>query len=77
MTSKDGVKLFIYAAIQETWYKPLRDPTTFYNNVTAYNMLEFLCTNSGGDLATIPSDMLLLRQCRGHTGVHPGTRVQP
>ena len=56
--AKDGVKLFIYAAIQETWYKPLRDPTTFYNNVTAYDMLEFLCTNSGGDLATIPSDML-------------------
>jgi hypothetical protein len=56
--AKDGVKLFIYAATQETWYKPLRDPTTFYNNVTAYDMLEFLCTNSGGDLATIPSDML-------------------
>jgi hypothetical protein len=56
--AEDGVKLFIYAAIQETWYKPLRDPTTFYNNVTAYDMLKFLCTNSGGDLAMIPSDML-------------------
>ena len=40
----------------------LRDPVTFYNNVTAYDMLEFLLTNSGGlhdvDLATLPSTML-------------------
>ena len=60
--AKDGIKLFIMANIDETWIKPLRDPTSYYNNVTAYTMLEFLRTNSGSlhdvDLATLPSDML-------------------
>jgi hypothetical protein len=60
--AEDGVKLFIQNNINETWIKALRDPTTFYNNVTAYDMLEFLRTNSGGlhnvDVATLPSKML-------------------
>jgi hypothetical protein len=60
--TEDGIKAFIMANIDETWIKPLRDPTSYYNNVTAYTMLEFLRTNSGGlhdvDLATLPSDML-------------------
>ena len=61
-SAEDGIKAFIMANVAETWIKPLRDPTTFYNNVTGYTMLEFLRTNSGGlhdvDLATLPSDML-------------------
>ena len=60
--AEEGIKAFLIANIDETWLKPLRDATTFYNNVTAYTMLEFLRTNSGGlhdvDLATLPSDML-------------------
>jgi hypothetical protein len=44
------------------WIKPLLHPITFYNNVTAYNLLEYLRTNSGGlhntDLATLPTEML-------------------
>ena len=60
--AKEGIKAFLLANIDETWLKPLRDATTFFNNVTAYTMLEFLRTNSGGlhdvDLATLPSDML-------------------
>ena len=60
--AEEGIKAFLLANIDETWLKPLRDATTFYNNVTAYTMLEFLHTNSGGlnvvDLATLPSDML-------------------
>ena len=60
--AEDGIKLFIQANVNETWIKPLRDPTSFYNNVTAYTMLEFLRTNSGGlhdvDLAKLPSEML-------------------
>ena len=60
--AEDGIKAFIMANVAETWYKPLRDPTTFYNNVTGYAMLEYLRVNSGGlhdvDLATLPSDML-------------------
>ena len=60
--AEEGIKAFLLANIDETWLKPLRDATTFFNNVTAYTMLEFLRTNSGGlhdvDLATLPSDML-------------------
>ena len=60
--AEEGIKAFLIANIDETWLKPLRDATTFYNNVTAYTMLEFLRTNSGGlhdvDLATLPSEML-------------------
>ena len=56
--AKDGIKLFIMANVNKTWMKPLRDPTSYYNNVKAYTMLEF----SGGvhdvDLATLPADML-------------------
>ena len=36
------------ADVDETWIKPLRDATSYYNNVMAYTMLEFLRTNSGG-----------------------------
>jgi hypothetical protein len=46
--AKKGVSAFIQAVVDETWIKPLRHPITFYNNVTAYNLLEYLCTNSGG-----------------------------
>jgi hypothetical protein len=60
--AEDGIKLFIQDNINETWIKALRDPLTFYNNVTAYDMLEFLRRNSGGlhnvDVATLPSAML-------------------
>lgn len=60
--AEDGIKLFIQDNVNETWIKALRDPLTFYNNVTAYDMLEFLRTNSGGlhdvDVATLPSAML-------------------
>jgi len=57
--AEEGIKAFLLANINKTWLKPLRDATTFFNNVTAYTMLEFLRTNSGGlhdvDLATLPS----------------------
>jgi hypothetical protein len=60
--AEEGIKTFNYATVDETWIKALRDPVTFYNNITAYNMFEHLRTNSGGlhdvDLATLPADML-------------------
>ena len=31
--AEDGIKLFILANVDETWVKPLRDPTLYYNNV--------------------------------------------
>jgi hypothetical protein len=60
--AKKGASDFIRAVVDETWYKALRHPVTFYNNVTAFTLLEYLHTNSGGlhsnDLATLPSEML-------------------
>jgi hypothetical protein len=60
--AKKGVSAFIQAVVNKTWIKPLRHPITFYNNVTAYDLLEYLRTNSGGlhntNLATLPTEML-------------------
>ncbi len=60
--AKERVSAFIQAIVDKTWIKPLRHPITFYNNVTAYNLLEYLRTNSGGlhntNLATLPTEML-------------------
>ena len=60
--AEKGASDFIRAVVDETWYKALRHPVTFYNNVTAFTLLEYLRTNSGGlhsnDLATLPSEML-------------------
>ena len=53
---------FIQAVVEEVWIKALHHPITFYNNVTAYTLLEYLQANSGGlhnnDLATLPATML-------------------
>jgi len=61
--AEDGIKAFIMANVNETWIKPRRDPTSYYNNVTEYDILAFLHTNSGGlhdvDLATLPSSDML------------------
>ena len=60
--AKKGVSAFIQAVVDKTWIKPQRHPVTYYNNVTAYTLLEYLRSNSGGlhntDLATLPSEIL-------------------
>jgi hypothetical protein len=60
--AKKRVSAFIQAVVDEMWIKPLHHLITFYNNVTAYDLLEYLRTNSGGlhntDLATLPTEML-------------------
>jgi hypothetical protein len=60
--AEKGVSAFIQAVVNKMWIKPLRHPITFYNNVTAYDLLEYLRTNSGGlhntDLATLPTEMV-------------------
>ncbi len=62
IAAKKRVSAFIQAVVNETWIKPLCHPITFYNNVMAYDLLEYLHTNSGGlhntDLATLPTEML-------------------
>jgi hypothetical protein len=60
--AEKGVSAFIQKVVKEMWFKSLRDPITFYNNVTSYTLLEHLQTNSGGlhntNLAALPSKML-------------------
>jgi hypothetical protein len=60
--AEKGVSAFIQVVVNKTWIKPLRHPITFYNNVTAYALLEYLRTNSVGlhntNLATLPTKML-------------------
>ena len=60
--AEEGTSAFIRAVVDDVWIKPLRDPVTIYNSVTAYTLIEYLRTNSGGlhniDLALLPSEML-------------------
>ena len=57
-----GTSAFIRAVVNDVWIKPLCDPVTIYNSVTAYTFIEYLRTSSGGlhdiDLALLPSEML-------------------
>jgi hypothetical protein len=43
-----GVKAFIEAVVKDTWIRDLRDPETFYSNVTALTLFNHLCNRSGG-----------------------------
>jgi hypothetical protein len=43
-----GVKVFIKAIVTDMWICNLRDPKTFYSNVTALAIFNHLCERSGG-----------------------------
>ena len=43
-----GVKAFIVTVVEDTWIRDLRDPETFYSNVTALALLNHLRDRSGG-----------------------------
>jgi hypothetical protein len=63
IAAEKGTSNFIQTVVDEVWYKDLRDPLTFYNNVTAYAILQHITTNSGGlhsnELVNLPTKMLL------------------
>ena len=46
--SESGVKAFIEAVVKDTWIHNLRDPETFYSNVTALELLNHICHRLGG-----------------------------
>ena len=52
------------AAVDETWYKELKDPDTFYTKITALNFLDHLIEFCVGlhtvDAVNIPQLMKLL-----------------
>ena len=56
-----GLKSFLPATIDELWYQDLKDPTTFYNMVTAHNIISHLDDNCWGlhpsKLITLPGEM--------------------
>jgi hypothetical protein len=63
VAAEKGISHFIQTVVDEVWYKDLRNALTFYNNVTAYDLLEHLVTNSGGlhsnELVNLPAEMLM------------------
>ncbi len=46
--AKAGVKAFIEAVVEDTWIRDLRDPETFYSNITALMLLNHLLDRLGG-----------------------------
>ena len=56
-----GLKAFLQTTIDELWYQDLKDPTTFYNMVTAYDIITHLDNNCGGlhpsELISLPGEM--------------------
>jgi hypothetical protein len=55
--AEHGVKVFIKAVVNDTWICALRDPETFYSNVTALDIFNHLHKHSGSLHAL---DMVLL-----------------
>jgi hypothetical protein len=62
IAAEKGISHFIQTVVDEVWYKDLRHTLTFYNNVTVYNLLQHLATNSGrlhnNELVNLPTEML-------------------
>lgn len=57
-----GVAKFIRDAVDELWYKDLKCHRSFYNNVTAKQLMDHLDANCGGlhpvDLINLPTEMM-------------------
>jgi hypothetical protein len=45
--AEHGLKVFIKAVVNNMWIHDLRNPETFYFNVTALNIFNYLCKHSG------------------------------
>ena len=56
-----GIKSFLQTVIDELWYQDLKDAVTFYNTVTAHDILTHLDNNCGGlhpsELVALPGEM--------------------
>jgi len=57
-----AVAKFIREAVDEIWYRDLRQATTYYTNVTAKQLMDHLTTNCGGlhpsELISLPTEMI-------------------
>jgi hypothetical protein len=62
-----GVKAFIEAVVEDTWIHDLRDPETFYSNVTALALLNHLHDHSGG-LHTLDMVSLTIQMSQYYEG---------
>ena len=60
--AKRTVAKFIRDAVNEIWYRDLRDACSFYTNVTASQLLTHLNANCGGlppsELVNLPTEMM-------------------
>ena len=69
-TADNACQNFIMAVVDETWYKELEDPDTFYTKVTALKLLDHLTEFCSGihtvDAEDIPQFMkTLFRDAEG------------
>ena len=65
-----GVKTFIKAVDEDTWIRDLRNPETFYSNVTALALLNHLRDRLGG-LHALDMVSLTIQMSQYYKGVHP------
>jgi hypothetical protein len=57
LAAERGVAKFIRDVVDETFYKDLEDPVSFYNKITAAELIKHLRTNCGG---VEPEDLVAL-----------------
>ena len=80
--AKQAVIKFIRNAVDETWYKDLEDSESFYNAITATDLIDHLDENCGGlhavDLLGIPKYINMLKdaQCKAQRAAMPIADVQ-
>ena len=82
VAAEKGAAKFIRTCVDETYYKDLQHATTFYNKVTAEELLSHLRSNCGVGRAreshrTANGNVLLLYIMRGHPRVHHHAREGP
>ena len=66
--AKSGIKVFIEVVVEDTWICDLRNPETFYSNVTALALLNHLCAHLGG-LHAVDMVTLTLQMSKYYKGV--------
>jgi hypothetical protein len=65
--TEHGVKVFIEAVVNNTWNHNLRNPKTFYSNITALAIFDHLCEHSGG-LHTLNTVLLTIQMSQYYEG---------
>ena len=61
IAAERGIKTFLQSIVDELWYQDLKHATSYYNMVTAHELISHLDTNCGGlhpsELISLPNEM--------------------